>query len=58
MAGLFNQLKSEIRVDNYLARTSEGGGAASPIRQTGSSSKDGGKIVPASSKPTKRAAKE
>ncbi len=58
VAGLFNQLKSEIRVDNYLARTSEGAGATSPIRQTGSSSKEEGKIVPASSKPTKRAAKE
>lgn len=58
VAGLFNQLKSEIRVDNYLARTSEGAGATTPIRQAGSSSKDGGKVVPASSKPTKRAAKE
>ncbi len=58
VAGLFNQLKTQIRVDNYLTNRTEGGAPAAPIRQTGTSSEDGGKVVPASSKPTKRAAKE
>lgn len=60
VAGLFNQLKTEIRVDNYLTKRSEGKGASAPapIQQTGSSGKDEGEVVPATTKQTKRAAKE
>lgn len=64
VAGLFNQLKTETRVDNFLTRRSEGKAAEAPIRQTGTSSgeqragEEAGKVVPAASKAVKRAAKE
>jgi foldase protein PrsA len=63
VAGLFTQLKEEIRVDNYLTNRSEGKApeaAPGPVRQTkGGAAEAGEKVVPASgSKVRKSAAKE
>ena len=62
VAVLFNQLKEEIRVDNYLTNRSEGRttGNSGAIRQTGTAAGEGGegeKVVPATP-PAKRVSKE